>query len=114
VEASGRQPAAPLELLVSEFRARVAGIGGNYGRIDSIQTRHDMVTETYDYDCGTDEVAFETQTTSSIGADGAPTFTTQTVPVTRRVSKTCTGEKTVEVATTTLLGRAFLTRVRTP
>ena len=114
VEATGRQPAATLELLVAELRARVAGMGGNYGRIDSIATRHEMVTETYDYDCSTDEFEVETQTVTTIGPDGMPTFTTQTVPVTKHVSKTCTGERSVEVATTTLLGRAFLTRGRMP
>ncbi len=37
------------------------------------------------------------------------TFTTEAVPVTRTVAKTCTGERQVEVATLTVVGRAFRT-----
>jgi hypothetical protein len=114
VEATGRRPAATLEQLVAEFRTRVAAMGGDFGRIDSIATTHEMVTESYDYDCSEEVLEFETQTVSTIGPDGTPSFTTQTVPVTRHVPKTCTGERTVEVATTTLLGRAFLSGWRNP
>jgi len=114
VEATGRQPGATLERLVAEFSLRVAGMGGDHGRIDSIATRHELVTEHYDYDCGTDETVLETRTVFTTGADGLPAFATETVPVTRHVSRTCTGERTVEVATTTLLGRAFTTHGRTP
>jgi hypothetical protein len=107
VEVHGRLPVATLERLVLEFRGRVAAMGGDYGRIDSFATRHEMVTETYDYECGTSESTVETQTVTSVGADGTPTVSTESVPVTRYVSKTCTGERRVEVATLTLVGRAL-------
>ena len=109
VEVHGRPPTATLESLVTEFCRGVASVGGDYGRIDSFATRHEMVTERYDYECGTTETEYQTQTVSGMGPDGSPTFTTQTVPVTKYVSKTCTGERQVEVATQTLVGRAFRT-----
>jgi hypothetical protein len=114
VEATGRRPAATLPLLVAELQARVAAVGGDFARIDSIVTKHELVTESYDYDCGTDVVEYETQVVTSTGADGMLSSSTVPVPVVRHVSRTCTGARTVEVATTTLLGRAFLTRGGTP
>lgn len=114
VEASGQLPWTTLDTLVSEFRTRVASMGGDFGRIDSFATRRELVTETYDYDCGTDEVVYETRTVVGTAADGSTTWTTETVPVTRHVPRTCTGERTVEVATLALVGRALLTSGRTP
>lgn len=114
VEASGHLPAATLAALVSEFRARVASMGGDFGRIDSFATRHEMVTETYQYDCGTDEIDHETRTVFGTAPDGTPTVSTETVPVVKHVPKTCTGERVVEVATLALVGRALLTEGRSP
>jgi hypothetical protein len=108
-EAHGRIPAATLEALIGEFRARVASMGGDYGRIDSVRTRHEMVTETYTYDCSTTETVSETRTVSQLNPDGTVTFTTEAVPVTRIVSQTCTGERQFEVAIVTVVGRAFRT-----
>jgi len=108
-EAHGTVPAATLDALLSEFRARVASMGGDYGRIDTLGTRHEMVTETYTYDCSTTETVTDTRTVSHVNPDGTVTFTTEAVPVTRTVSKTCIGERQVEVATLTVVGRAFRT-----
>lgn len=109
VEAHGRVPVATLDALVAEMRARVASMGGNFCRIDSLATSHEMVTETYDYECGTFETQMETQTVPQAGPDGSMTFSTESVPVTTYVSKTCTGERQVEAATLTLVGRALRT-----
>ena len=85
VEAHGRRSVDTLEEIVSEFRARVASMGGDYGRIDRFDTRHDMVTETYTYGCGTPQAPM-----------------------------TCTGSRQVEVATLTVVGRAFRISRGTP
>jgi len=80
VEANGTS--APLATIMSEFVQKVASVGGDYGKIDSIRTKFDMVTttNTYSYSCGSPQ---------------APA--------------TCTGTNTSthEVATTTVVGRAF-------
>ncbi len=109
IEAHGRLPLATLEALVSEFRARVASIGGDYGRIDHLATRHEMVTETHDYECGSTETETETQSVFRTGPDGTSSFVTESVPVSRYVSKTCTEQVQVEAATLTLVGHAFRT-----
>jgi hypothetical protein len=108
-EAHGTVPAATLDALISEFRARVASMGGDYGRIDTLGTRHEMVTETYTFDCSTTETVFETRSVSRVNPDGSVSFTTEAVPVTQTVSKTCTEERQVEVATMSVVGRAFRT-----
>jgi hypothetical protein len=107
VEAHASPSAGTLQALVAEFRERVASLGGDYGRIDSMATRYELVAERYDYECGGTETVMETQTTSRTGADGVPVLETESVPVTRYVSRTCTGERMVEAATLTLVGRAF-------
>lgn len=109
IEVHGRLPVATLEALATEFRTRVASIGGDYGRVDNFATKHEMVTATYNYECGTFETEVHTQTVSQIGPDGSTTFSTESVPVTTYVSKTCTGERQVEAAILTLVGRAFRT-----
>jgi hypothetical protein len=72
-----------LQDLVDEFSAQVRKVGGNYGKIDSMPTKFEMVTsvQSYTYSCGT-----------------------------AKAPATCSGTRTVttEVATTQLLGRAFL------
>ena len=66
-----------------------------------------MVTETYDYECGTTETQTETQSVLRTGPDGSTTYETEFVPVSRYISKTCTEERRVEASTLTLVGRAF-------
>lgn len=114
VEVTGQRPGATLNALVDEFRARVASMGGDYGRIDSIATRRETSVERHEYDCSTDEVEVQTQVEWSTGPDGTPTANVVSVPVSRHVFKTCTEERPIEVATTTLLGRAFVTGGREP
>ncbi len=109
IEAHGRLPVATLEALVAEFRTRVASIGGDYGCIDHLATRHEMVTETRDYECGSSETETEMQSVLQTGPDGSSSFVTESVPVSRYVSKTCTEQVQVEVATLSLVGRAFRT-----
>jgi hypothetical protein len=71
------------EDLAVEFTAQVRKVGGNYGKIDSIRTKFEVhyVTQTRTYSCGTPQ---------------SPS--------------TCTSTTTVPetVATTQLMGRAFL------
>ena len=73
---------ATIDQLVPEFADRVAKLGGNFGKIDDIRTKFEMQSksESYQYSCGTPQ---------------AP--------------RQCTGTRTrtVEVATTTIIGRAF-------
>jgi hypothetical protein len=107
VEAHASPSAATLEALVAEFRVRVASLGGDYGLVDGMTTRYELVAERYDYECGMTETVLETQTVSRIAADGSPVLETRSVPVTTYVSRTCTGERQVEVGTLTLVGRAF-------
>jgi hypothetical protein len=78
VEAHGDMRRATLFAVSEEFRARVASLGGDAGRVDSIATRYETHRETYTYSCGT------------------PT-----------ALMTCTGSRQVEVPTLTLAGRAF-------
>jgi hypothetical protein len=73
VEANGLG-AAELEDVVAEFRRRVVGLGGDFGKVDSMKTKFELQTQTYQYQCG---------------------------------KSTCTGVRTVEVATHSVLGRAF-------
>jgi hypothetical protein len=114
VEAHGSIPVATLEGLVTAFRTRVASMGGDYGRIDDLATRHEMVTEQHDYECGSFETETEMQSVLQTEPDGSSTFVTQSVPVSRYVSKTCTEQVQVEAATLTLVGRAFRTARGTP
>lgn len=71
-----------IELLVPAFAKRVGALGGNFGKIDDITTKFETRTwtESYTYSCGTQQ---------------AP--------------RQCTGTRTKsgEVATTTVVGRAF-------
>ena len=78
VEAHGDRRRATVPAIAEEFRARVASLGGDAGRIDSFATKYEMVTETYMYQCG------------------AP-----------KMPMTCTGTRQVEVPTLTFTGRAF-------
>jgi hypothetical protein len=68
--------------LIPEFVSRVAGLGGDLGKIDDITTTYEMrtVTSTQSYSCGT---------------PSAPMTCTRMVT------------NTVEVPTTRILGRAF-------
>ncbi len=79
VQASGT---GKLEDLAEEFVAQVRKVGGNFGKVDAVRSRFEMVTQnqTYTYSCG---------------SSSAPA--------------TCTGMRTVtsEVMTTQVLGRAF-------
>ncbi len=71
-----------IERLVPAFAERVRKLGGNFGKIDDISTKFEVRTwtETYTYGCGTAQ---------------APRQCTGTRP------------KSAEVATTTVVGRAF-------
>jgi hypothetical protein len=110
VEAHGRRPAATLPALLAEFRERVASMGGDRARLDGFATRYELVTETYTYDCGTTEMRTETRTVFRPGPGGTSTSSTETVTIPHHVSRSCTGTRTVEVATLTLTGRAFRAR----
>lgn len=112
VEAHG--PAATFAQVAAEFRARVAALGGNFGRIDSFATRHELRTETRTYECGSYETQMQLQSSTTTGPDGSPVVTSEMVPVTVYVSKTCTDEQQVEHATLTLVGRAFRTPKESP
>ena len=108
-EAHGRMTLVTLEALISEFRSRVASLGGNYGRIDRLATKDELVEESYSYECGSTETELESRTVTRMNPDGSMTSTTETVPVTKYVSRTCTGTQEVEVVTLTVVGRAFRT-----
>jgi len=99
VEAHGQRPPATLGAVATEFCSRVAQLGGDYGRIDSLGTRFEIVTESYTYDCGTTMIV-------GTSADGAP--------ITAYMPQSCTGYYDVEVGTLTLTGRAFRTQGATP
>lgn len=114
VEAHGLRPQATAEALVAEFRARVATLGGDFGRIDNFATRHELRTESRDYECGGVEMQMQTQSVVATGPDGSTAVTSEAVPVTTYVSKTCTEERQVEDATLTLVGRAFRTARGSP
>jgi hypothetical protein len=114
VEAHGRRPQATAEALVAEFRSRVAMLGGDFGRIDDFATRHELRTESRDYECGGFETQMQTQSVVATGPDGSTAVTTEAVPVTTYVAKTCTEERQVEDATLTLVGRAFRTAKGSP
>jgi len=107
VEAHGSRPAATLEQVVAELRARVAALGGNLARVDEFATRYEMVSENYTYDCGTTETRQEPRTSVQPGPNGTTTTVTEYVSVTHHEPKTCTGVRQVEAATLTLRGRAF-------
>ncbi|MFL5426984.1 MAG: hypothetical protein ACJ783_18360, partial [Myxococcales bacterium] len=102
VEADGTRPAATLEGLLAELRRRTASLGGDVARVDRFATRYEMVTETYQYDCSTSQMRMESRTVVQTQADGTTTTSTEWVPVTEYVSKTCTGTREVEVGTLTL------------
>ena len=106
-EAHGRMPAATLEAVISEFRSRVASMGGNYGRIDTLATKDEVIQEQYSYECGYTVTSTETRTVTQVNPDGSTSFTTENVPVTQYVSQTCNGVRDVEVVTLSVVGRAF-------
>lgn len=80
VEANGLG-GSTIEDVVAEFRLRVASLGGNYAKVDSVKTKFETVTQTYSYTCG---------------------------------KSTCTGMRSVEVSTLSVLGRAFQVEVTPP
>jgi hypothetical protein len=108
-EAHGRLGEVRLDEVIAEFRARVASMGGDYARIDSLATRHEMVKESYSYECGATETTTETRMVMQLNPDGSVVPTTETVQVQNYVSKTCIGEREVEVFTLAVVGRAFRT-----
>jgi hypothetical protein len=114
VEADGTRPVATVDGLVAEIRNRVASLGGDVARIDRFATRYEMVTETYQYDCSTTETRMEARTVTQTQADGTTTTSTEWVPVTESVYRTCTGTREVEVGTLTITGRAFRTTEEAP
>lgn len=95
---------------VAVFRERVAALGGDSGRIDSIATKHEIVTETWTYECGTTETTTETRMVLRVNADGVFVPDTETVTVSNYVPRTCTQTRDVEAVTLTVVGRAFRTR----
>jgi hypothetical protein len=106
-EAHGAMPATTLDTVIAEFRGRIASMGGNYGRIVALTTKHEMVDETYTYECGGTQTTIETTVVSQVNADGSVSSITQSVPVTSYVSQTCTGVRQVEASTLSVIGRAF-------
>lgn len=74
---------ATIDELIPKFAERVAQLGGNFGKIDDIKTKFEMSTQTSNesYSCGT---------------PSAPRTCYRTV------------SRQVEVATTTIVGRAFV------
>jgi len=108
-EAHGYLGVASLDALIAEFRSRVASMGGDYGRIDSVATKGEMRLETVSYECGGFETTTETTTVMQLNPDGSMTPSTDTATVNHYVSKTCTEDRWVEVFTLTVLGRAFRT-----
>ena len=114
VEADGTRPVATLDSLLAEIRSRASSLGGDVARIDRFATRYEMVTETYQYDCSTTETRMEARTVVQPQADGTTTTSTEWVPVTEFVFRTCTGTREVEVGTLTLTGRAFRTTEEAP
>lgn len=74
---------ATVDKLVPEFSERVRKLGGNFGKIDDISTKFEIKSwsESYTYNCGT-----------------------------YNSPRQCTGhrQRSAEVATTTIVGRAFL------
>jgi hypothetical protein len=78
---------ATVEKLLSKFVDKVRELGGNYGYIDTISSKYELIhsTQTYTYSCGTTQ---------------AP--------------RTCTGVRQVtnEVRTTQIVGRAFLVEAK--
>lgn len=83
VEAHGN--IVDIEQVMPEFANRVAKLGGNYGKVDDITTKFEVRSEarSYTYSCGD-----------------------------YKSPRTCTGTRmqTVEYATTTILGRAYLVK----
>jgi len=108
VEAHGSQP-VKLESVLARFRESAASLGGDVARIDRFTTRYETVSELYTYDCSTTETRTETRIVSRTEPDGSTSTTTELVPVTETVSKTCSEFRDREVAILTLMGRAFRT-----
>jgi hypothetical protein len=83
VEAHGA--ASEFVTIVEQFKREVAALGGNWGKVDDIKTKMDLVTRnsSYSFPCG---------------------------------QTTCSGMRTqtVEVATTTVTGRAFKAQGESP
>jgi hypothetical protein len=104
VEAHG---SAKLEAVVSAFRERVAAIGGDYGRLDVIATKNEVVEETSSYECGANQTHDETRFVSRANPDGTFTTVTETVQVTTYVSQTCWETHEVEKVRLSIVGRAF-------
>lgn len=107
VEAHGRLPAATLGRVLAEFSNRTAALGGDYGRIDRLSTRFEIITQSYTYDCGTSTTSYQSQTVCHSGPSGTTTCSTHSVPVTHHVPRTCSGTRQVEVATLTVVGHAY-------
>lgn len=106
VEAHGSQK---LEVVISAFRQRVAAIGGDYGRLDSIATKNELVQETSSYECGANQTHDETRFVSRPNPDGTFATVTETVQVTTYVSQTCWETREVEKVRLSVVGRAFRT-----
>jgi hypothetical protein len=110
VEAHGPRPAATLEQILNEFTRRVAALGGDIARVDAFATGYETVTESYTYECGANVTRDEVRMVTQTNPDGTTTTTWEHEPVTQYESKTCTGDRKVEVATLTIQGRAFRAR----
>ena len=106
VEAHG---SATLEAVLSAFRQRVAGMGGDYGRLDVVATKNAVVQESRSYECGSNQTHDETRFVTRANPDGTFSTDTETVSVTTYVSQTCRETRDVEVVTLSVVGRAFRT-----
>ena len=106
VEAHG---SATLEAVLSAFRQRVAGMGGDYGRLDVVATKNAVVQESLSYECGSNATHDETRFVTRANPDGTFSTGTETVSVTTYVSQTCWETRDVEVVTLSVVGRAFRT-----
>lgn len=84
VEANGVGVLTTLDQVIAEFRRRVAALGGDFGKIDSVTMNFEMQSQSYSYGCG------------------------------NKNSSTCTGWRQVEVPTLSVIGRAFQTEVTSP
>ena len=100
---------ATLEAVLSAFRQRVAGMGGDYGRLDVVATKNAVVQESRSYECGSNQTHDETRFVTRANPDGTFSTDTETVSVTTYVSQTCRETRDVEVVTLSVVGRAFRT-----
>lgn len=110
VEASAVPGTRSLDRLLAAFRARVAELGGDLGRVDAFPTTFRQVRETVERACGERETRVESRTIVERAPDGTSSSTTSTTtsaPETTGAPGTCTEERWVEHATQNLVGRAF-------